>query len=205
MDIGGIKMENGIIHAYLRIKEADFEQFLKTYFDENGNCLVAGIKKTMEERIEEMKSIKNRNEIKRTEKLKKSMTILKDLPEYQAIETQEGRDEAVSSIISSVQNDDVITERINIPVDLNVVYLDEEIIKSLISTGSYRINPKSTESFNTIHLDRTYYGLELENRRMMSPFISDQEKEKRIFLDNQKRQELIESFIEYKKNSSQHI
>ena len=133
------------------------------------------------------------------------MTILKDSPEYHAIETQEGLGEAVSSIISSVQNDDVITERINIPVNLNVAYLDEEIIKSLIFTGRYRIKPESTESFNTIHLDRVYYGLELENRRMMSPFISDQEKEKRIFIDNQKRQELIESFIEYKKNSSHHI
>ena len=53
--------ENGLIHAYLYIEEADFEQFLKTYFDENGNCLVAGIEKTREDIIEEMKSIKNRN------------------------------------------------------------------------------------------------------------------------------------------------
>ena len=147
--------ESGFIMGYFFMEEVNFDLFLKNYYDEDGKCNIKGIEYKKSEIIPMMQEIVKENRQIAINKLNN----IKNKAQKEKWELDE-LNYVISMFEKRLKDKSQVDgfSALRIPIKLDVLELEDDVIRTMITNGFYRNDDKV---LNIINLDTEYYGLNI--------------------------------------------
>ena len=192
--------ESGFIMGYFFMEEVNFDLFLKNYYDEDGKCNIKGIEYKKSEIIPMMQEIVKENRQIAINKLNN----IKNKAQKEKWELDE-LNYVISMFEKRLKDKSQVDgfSALRIPIKLDVLELEDDVIRTMITNGFYRNDDKV---LNIINLDTEYYGLNIMSEKRLleiDSIIGRKLKKDNIIVhknDKEKREKMINNILNYKKS-----